>query len=256
MSTLPPSPLVLLRSEQSGDRVSVIESTMPAGATGPPLHTHAFDEAFYVLEGELKRTRVCPRRYTPHARKPQRQCGSLPDRLHAGWFRARVRATRSGARRRRPASVGHAGDPEGDHRRTTDRRDRARLSLQPDDGNRMSAPTAAPWSSGTTRQTRRPCSGSPARSWAYSPRARASYSSPTIRASGRDPGLKVGTRWAERGAADRRALARTVSPFRVIVGAVRRPWLHAPGARGYRRCRPRARSGPCAPGCAAPARSS
>jgi quercetin dioxygenase-like cupin family protein len=53
MSTLLPSPLVLLRSEQSGDRVSVIESTMPAGATGPPLHTHAFDEAFYVLEVEL-----------------------------------------------------------------------------------------------------------------------------------------------------------------------------------------------------------
>jgi quercetin dioxygenase-like cupin family protein len=26
---------------------------MPAGAKGPPLHTHEFDEAFYVLEGEL-----------------------------------------------------------------------------------------------------------------------------------------------------------------------------------------------------------
>jgi len=26
---------------------------MPAGAKGPPLHTHDFDEAFYVLEGEL-----------------------------------------------------------------------------------------------------------------------------------------------------------------------------------------------------------
>jgi quercetin dioxygenase-like cupin family protein len=53
MSTSLPPPRVLLRSEQSGDRVSVIESTMPAGAQGPPLHTHAFDEAFYVLEGEL-----------------------------------------------------------------------------------------------------------------------------------------------------------------------------------------------------------
>jgi quercetin dioxygenase-like cupin family protein len=31
----------------------VIESTMPAGAEGPPLHTHDFDEAFYVLDGEL-----------------------------------------------------------------------------------------------------------------------------------------------------------------------------------------------------------
>ena len=26
---------------------------MPPGAKGPPLHTHAFDEAFYVLDGEL-----------------------------------------------------------------------------------------------------------------------------------------------------------------------------------------------------------
>jgi quercetin dioxygenase-like cupin family protein len=31
----------------------VIESTMPPGAKGPPLHTHAFDETFCVLEGEL-----------------------------------------------------------------------------------------------------------------------------------------------------------------------------------------------------------
>src|SRR5437762_14099592 len=46
-------PRVLLRSEQSDGRLSVTESTMPAGAKGPPLHTHAFDEAFYVLDGEL-----------------------------------------------------------------------------------------------------------------------------------------------------------------------------------------------------------
>jgi quercetin dioxygenase-like cupin family protein len=51
MSKSPPR--VLLRSEQSDGRVSVIESTMPAGAKGPPLHTHDFDETFYVLEGEL-----------------------------------------------------------------------------------------------------------------------------------------------------------------------------------------------------------
>jgi quercetin dioxygenase-like cupin family protein len=46
-------PRVLLRSEQSDGHVSVIQSTMPAGAKGPPLHLHDFDEAFYVLEGEL-----------------------------------------------------------------------------------------------------------------------------------------------------------------------------------------------------------
>src|SRR3954469_23827720 len=44
---------VLLRTEQSDDRVGIVEVTVPAGWPGPPLHHHAFDEAFYVLEGEL-----------------------------------------------------------------------------------------------------------------------------------------------------------------------------------------------------------
>ena len=44
-------PKVLVRSEQSTGRVGIIESVMPPGAAGPPLHTHDFDEAFYVIEG-------------------------------------------------------------------------------------------------------------------------------------------------------------------------------------------------------------
>jgi quercetin dioxygenase-like cupin family protein len=52
MNTTPPGPRVHLRSEESGGEVSVIE-TRPAPGTGPPLHHHDFDEAFYVLEGEL-----------------------------------------------------------------------------------------------------------------------------------------------------------------------------------------------------------
>jgi quercetin dioxygenase-like cupin family protein len=51
MSTNPPT--VLLRSEQSAGVASAIEVTSPAGFKGPPLHRHGFDEAFYVLEGEL-----------------------------------------------------------------------------------------------------------------------------------------------------------------------------------------------------------
>ena len=47
------APKVLLRSEQSGGQVAMAESTLPVGAKGPPLHTHDFDEAFYVLDGEL-----------------------------------------------------------------------------------------------------------------------------------------------------------------------------------------------------------
>src|SRR5919201_4184703 len=45
--------LVRLRSEQTGGHGSVIEITVHAGWPGPPLHVHDFDEAFYVLEGEL-----------------------------------------------------------------------------------------------------------------------------------------------------------------------------------------------------------
>jgi quercetin dioxygenase-like cupin family protein len=44
---------VLLRSEQSAEQVAVAEGTVPADWEGPPLHHHAFDEGFYVLEGEL-----------------------------------------------------------------------------------------------------------------------------------------------------------------------------------------------------------
>ena len=44
---------VLLRSEQSGGHVSLVENVIPAHNAGPPLHTHDFDEAFYILEGEL-----------------------------------------------------------------------------------------------------------------------------------------------------------------------------------------------------------
>src|SRR3954469_11902923 len=44
---------VLLRSEETGADVSVTEIVVPPHSAGPPLHTHDFDEAFYLLEGEL-----------------------------------------------------------------------------------------------------------------------------------------------------------------------------------------------------------
>jgi len=44
---------VLLRGEETGGHVSVTEIVVPPHSTGPPLHTHDFDEAFYLLEGEL-----------------------------------------------------------------------------------------------------------------------------------------------------------------------------------------------------------
>ena len=44
---------ILLRGEETAGAVSIVENTMPARAPGPPLHSHGFDEAFYVLDGEL-----------------------------------------------------------------------------------------------------------------------------------------------------------------------------------------------------------
>src|SRR4051794_1353930 len=48
-----PTTKVLLRSEETGGYMSVTEIVVPAHNAGPPLHTHDFDEAFYMLEGEL-----------------------------------------------------------------------------------------------------------------------------------------------------------------------------------------------------------
>lgn len=44
---------VLLRSEETDGQVSVTEIVVPPHTAGPPLHTHDFDEAFHLLEGEL-----------------------------------------------------------------------------------------------------------------------------------------------------------------------------------------------------------
>jgi mannose-6-phosphate isomerase-like protein (cupin superfamily) len=47
------TPQVLLRSEESSGHVALCENVAPPRWPGPPLHHHDFDEAFYVLEGEL-----------------------------------------------------------------------------------------------------------------------------------------------------------------------------------------------------------
>ena len=46
-------PAVLLRGGDSAGAVSMIENHVPPRWEGPPLHHHDFDEAFYVLAGEL-----------------------------------------------------------------------------------------------------------------------------------------------------------------------------------------------------------
>ncbi|HSS56653.1 MAG TPA: cupin domain-containing protein [Solirubrobacteraceae bacterium] len=47
------STIVVLRGEQTAGAISAVENTLPARWEGPPLHRHAFDEAFYILDGEL-----------------------------------------------------------------------------------------------------------------------------------------------------------------------------------------------------------
>ena len=44
---------VLLRGEETGGQLSVTDILVPARTAGPPLHTHGFDEAFWMLDGEL-----------------------------------------------------------------------------------------------------------------------------------------------------------------------------------------------------------
>jgi quercetin dioxygenase-like cupin family protein len=47
------SPVVHLDSAHSDEAIGVIEISLPPMWDGPPLHHHDFDEAFYVLDGEL-----------------------------------------------------------------------------------------------------------------------------------------------------------------------------------------------------------
>jgi uncharacterized cupin superfamily protein len=44
---------ILLRGEESQDRAALLEDKVPPAWEGPPLHHHGWDEAFYVLAGDL-----------------------------------------------------------------------------------------------------------------------------------------------------------------------------------------------------------
>jgi mannose-6-phosphate isomerase-like protein (cupin superfamily) len=53
LETVPGGVRVLVRGADSDGRVAIMDNTVPAGVKGPPFHHHEFDEAFYVLDGEL-----------------------------------------------------------------------------------------------------------------------------------------------------------------------------------------------------------
>lgn len=125
---------VLLRSEETGGHVSVIEIVVPPHSAGPPLHTHDFDEAFYLLEGELifqveealvtkgaGELVFAPRNRSPRAGQSQRRARALPADLHARGLRAPLGSHRRRGGRGRAAAVGAAADPRGHGRRPADR---------------------------------------------------------------------------------------------------------------------------------------
>jgi hypothetical protein len=130
---------VLLRSEETDGQVSVTEIVVPPHSAGPPLHTHDFDEAFYMLEGELifqvedalvtKGTgelSFAPRNVA-HALANHSDAPGLSDaralraRLHARGLRAPLGAHRRRSGRGRAAAVGAAADPRGHGGRPADR---------------------------------------------------------------------------------------------------------------------------------------
>jgi quercetin dioxygenase-like cupin family protein len=107
---------VLLRSEETNGVVSVIQNGVPAHWPGPPLHHHDFDEAFYVLEGELtfqvvdQLVTAGPGELVFAPRGIAHTFANLSDaprplhaRLHAGRLRALLRPHGGRAGRHRPA---------------------------------------------------------------------------------------------------------------------------------------------------------
>ena len=126
---------VVVHGEQNDGRVGVMLNRMPPGATGPPLHHHAFDEMFYVLEGELafqvedelvtngiRRARLRPGRRRARVHQSRRCAGALPHRLHARWLRAPLRAQGRGGGGGRSACLGHAAHTVRHEGRAADRR--------------------------------------------------------------------------------------------------------------------------------------
>ena len=142
---------VLLRSEQSAGHVSVMENVVSARSAGPPLHTHDFDEAFYMLEGELI-FQVEDERFTRRAGEfafaPRNVAHALANHSDAdaryllvctpaGLERHFARAAAEAAGRR-AAGLGAAAEPR-DHRRRP--ADRARRMTASNQLHRHPAPT-------------------------------------------------------------------------------------------------------------------
>jgi quercetin dioxygenase-like cupin family protein len=133
---------VMLRSEETGGHVSITDIEPPPHTAGPPLHTHDFDEVYYVLEGELifqiedtlttkgaGELSLAPRN-VPHTLANH---GDAPARYvlvcTPAGFRAPLGARRGRGGWGRAAAVGAAADPRDQGRRPADRGARVRPRL-------------------------------------------------------------------------------------------------------------------------------
>ena len=95
---------VLLRSEETSGYLSVTEIVVPPHSAGPPLHTHDFDEAFYMLDGELI-FQVGEALVTKGAGEVSFARATWPTRLQITAMRRR--AMRSSARQQVSSATGH-----------------------------------------------------------------------------------------------------------------------------------------------------
>ena len=113
----------------------MMENVVRAHSAGPPLHTHDFDEAFYMLEGELI-FQVEDERFTRRAGEfafaPRNVAHALANHSDAdaryllvctpaGLERHFARAAAAVAGRR-AAGLGAAAEPRGHRRRPADQR--------------------------------------------------------------------------------------------------------------------------------------
>ncbi len=128
-----PTTSILLRSEETEGHVSVTEIVVPPHNAGPPLHTHDFDEAFYLLEGELifqveealmtkgaGELSFRPAQRSPRAGQSQQRARALPVDCTPGASSVTGRASPP-RRPGRAAAVGAAADPRSRGRRPADR---------------------------------------------------------------------------------------------------------------------------------------
>lgn len=122
---------VLLRGEDSGGHVSAVENVVAPLTAGPPLHSHDFDETFYLLDGELAfrigdqlLTRTAGQlafapRGVGHALTNRHDARAVPARLHPRRLRTPVRPDGCTDPRRRPATLGAAADSRSRDARST-----------------------------------------------------------------------------------------------------------------------------------------